>query len=311
MFVSEGLVEQHIHGCFGIDFMSCTKDEMLDAAKGLAKCGVTAFFPAVMTDELSKIKERIAVIKSAAAVKCTNAAEIAGIYLEGPFINPDKAGIHEKKHIQPLDTGIFKEIEDEIIKIAVIAPELDKKGKFAKYLKSKNIKVSAGHTLAVDLKGTEQVTHLYNAMGALHHRNPSTAVSALLNDNIYAELIADSKHVSDEVLKLTFKFKPLDKIFLISDALPMAHSALLQQQFAGQMIYNKNGSLVSADGTLAGSSMLLCDIVKNLADKKILTLKEAVKAASFNQLKHHKLQNRLRVCWEKNTAVCSEFIKVN
>lgn len=303
MFISEGLVEQHIHGAFGIDFMTCTLEEVLKTAQELAKCGVTAFFPTVMTDNLNKIKERIAVIKKASQIKSEKSAQIAGIHLEGPFINPEKSGIHQKEYIQPLNVEIFKQIEDDIIKIVTLAPELDLKGEFITYLKKKNIKISIGHSLGSDLTKVNQVTHLYNAMAGFNHRTPSTVVSALFNDEIYTEIIADSKHVSDEVLKITFRQKPIEKLLLISDALPLAHSTKTEHIFAGQPIFNKNGNLVSKDGTIAGSSMLLCDIIKNIADKKLLTLKQAITAASVNQLKYHNIKNNLKVYWNDNNEI--------
>ena len=313
MFISEGLVEQHIHGAFGIDFMNCSKDELIEAAKQLAQLGVTAFFPTIMTDNILKIKERIDIIKKAMQIKEEKIAQIAGIHLEGPFINPEKSGIHEKKYIQPLNIDIFKEIEDEALKIVTLAPELDLNGKFIKYLKSKNIKISAGHCNCSDLSKVNQVTHLYNAMGAFNHRTPSTVVSSLINDEIFTEIIADSKHVNDDVLKITFKQKPINKILFISDALPLAHSNKQEHIFAGQTIYNKNGNLVSNDGTIAGSSMLLCDIIKNVVNKKLFTLNEAIKVSSTNQLKYHSLKNNLKLCWNKKTNLITnvEFIKIN
>lgn len=309
MYISDGLVEQHIHGAFGYDFMNCRVDDVLLVAEKLAMCGVTAFFPTIMTDDLKIIKERIFVIKQAMQMQKKNSAQIVGVHLEGPFINPEKSGIHEKKFILPLDVELFKQIEDEIIKIVTIAPELDVNGDFVNYLKSKKIKVSVGHSVASDLSNASQVTHLYNAMGTFSHRGNSTVVSALVNDDIYVEIIADSMHVSDDVLKITFKQKLLEKILLISDALPLAHSDIPQTIFAGETIYNKNGKLTNKDGVLAGSSMLLCDIVKNLADKNILKLKEAVCAASSNQLNYHNILNNLKVHWtDSNTIEKVEFI---
>ncbi len=309
MYISDGLVEQHIHGAFGYDFMDCSVDEVLIVAEQLAMCGVTAFFPTIMTDDLSIIKERISVIKEAMQKQKKNSAQIVGVHLEGPFINPEKSGIHEKKFILPLDVELFKQVENELIKIVTVAPELDVKGDFVNYLKSKKIKVSVGHSIASDLSNAEQVTHLYNAMGTFSHRGNSTVVSALVNNNIYAEIIADSMHVSEDVLKITFKQKSLDKILLISDALPLAHSDIEQKNFAGELIYNKNGKLVNKNGVLAGSSMLLCDIVKNLADKNILKIEEAVCAASSNQLNYHNLSNHIKVHWnDLNIIEKIEFI---
>ena len=154
-----------------------------------------------------------------------------------------------------------------------------------------------------------QVTHLYNATGTFSHREKSTVVSALTDDNIYVEIIADSMHVSDEVLKMTFRQKALENILLISDALPLAHSENKEQIFAGQKIYNKDGKLVNLDGVFAGSSMFLCDIIKNLADKNLLTLKDALVCASSNQLKIHNISSNLKVCWSsQNTIDKIEFI---
>lgn len=307
MYISEGLVEQHIHGAFGIDFMSCTIEEMLEVAKKLSKYGVTAFFPTIMTDDLNIIKERLSVVKKATELQTDKMAQIVGVHLEGPFINPNKSGIHDKKYIQPLTVDLYKKIEDEIIKIVTLSPELD--DGLIDYLKSKGIKVSAGHCEASDLSKVEQVTHLYNAMGSFSHRENSTVVEALTNNNIYTEIIADSMHVSDKVLNITFKQKQQEKILLISDALPLAHSERTELIFAGQTIYNRNGKLVNTEGTFAGSSMLLCDIVKNVVDKNLLKIEDALICASSNQLKYHNLKSNLKVYWNSfNTIEKVEFV---
>ena len=300
--ISECIVEQHIHGAFEIDFMSCSVDELLFLSEKLLSCGVGYFFPTIMTDEISNIKKRIDVVKKAKELQNAEMAQIAGIHLEGPFINCEKAGIHDKKYIQSLDLETYKQIEDDIIKIVTLAPELDNDLKLINYLKSKGVKVSAGHCIASDLSQVNQVTHLYNAMATFSHRENSTVVSALLGD-VFVELIADSLHVSDDVLKITFKQKNIDKILLISDALPLAYSNKEMQVFAGQDIYNKNGKLVNKQGVFAGSSMLLADMIKNLVDKNILKLKDALICASSNQLKYHNLKNNLKVHWNNYNEI--------
>ena len=256
-----------------------------------------------MTDNINIIKEQINVIKEEKRKKKKFSAEIVGIHLEGPFINPEKSGIHDKKYIQQLDVSIYKQIEDDIIKIVTLAPELDENEKFISYLLGKGIKVSAGHCIGTDLSKANQVTHLYNAMGTFSHRGKSTVVSALADDNLYTEIIADSMHIDDDVLKLTFKIKPRDKVLLVSDALPLAHSDKKEHIFAGQKIYNKNGKLVNKDGVFAGSSMLLCDIVKNLADKDIIKFEDAIQFASSNQLKYHNIHNNIKVYWNETFKI--------
>lgn len=308
MIISNGLVEQHIHGAFGVDFMNCTCSELLFVAEELINYGVCAFFPTIMTDDLNIIKDRIALINEAKKKQNDKMAQIVGIHLEGPFINPEKSGIHNKKFILPLDVNLYKKIDHEIIKIITIAPELDKTGNFIDFLKTKNIKISMGHSLCSNLSDCNQVTHLYNAMGAFSHRGNSSVVSALSCENIFCEIIADSMHINDEVLNLTFKLKSPDKIILISDALPLAHSTKTQMIFSGETIYNKNGKLVNKDGVFAGSSLLLCDILKNLADKNILDLETAIKCGSDNILKYHNIKNKLQIYWENNKISKTEFI---
>lgn len=307
--VTTGLVEQHIHGAFGIDFMTCTVDELLFVAKELVKYGVCAFFPTIMTDDFDVIKKRINVVKEAQRRADKRMAQIVGVHLEGPFINPQKAGIHNKSYVAPLTIENYSKIDDEIIKIVTFAPEMDKDGSFTSYLKSKHIKLSAGHTIATDLDDVQQVTHLYNAMGTFTHRGPSTIVSALTNDNIYIELIADSMHVDDDVIVMTLKQKPIEKVILISDALPLSHSDKFEMMFAGQKIYNNNGFLTNSHGTFAGSSMLLADIIRNLVYKKLLSKEDAIKAASSNLLNYHHIENTLNVFWnDLNKIERVEFI---
>jgi N-acetylglucosamine-6-phosphate deacetylase len=289
--------------------MTCSVDELLFVAKELTKYGVCAFFPTIMTDDFDVIKKRINVVRQAKRKAKKRIAQIVGVHLEGPFINSQKAGIHNRHYISPLTIENYSKIDDEIIKIVTFAPELDQDGSFIEFLKSKNIKLSAGHSVATNLDDVNQVTHLYNAMGSFTHRGPSTIVSALTNDNIFIELIADSMHVDDDVLRMTLKQKPIEKVLLISDALPLAHSAEFEMTFAGQKIYNNKGFLTNADGTFAGSSMLLADIVKNLVYKKLLTKEDAIKAASSNLLNYHNIDNTLNVFWnDLNIIERVEFI---
>ncbi len=298
--ISSALVEQHIHGAFGYDFMTCSLEDFKDVSRLLFNCGVGYYFPTIMTDNLNVIKERISIVKKAMSIQSSDYAQIVGVHLEGPFISPEKAGIHDKKYIQPLIVDAYKQIEDEIIRIVTLAPELDEG--LIPYLKEKNVKISAGHSIASDLSAVSQVTHLYNAMGVFSHREPSTVVSAL-NSDVKVELIADSMHVCDDVLNITFKQKSIEQVLLISDALPLAHSDKKEHIFAGQSIYNIHGKLQNKDGVFAGSSMLLCDIVKNLVNKGLLNLEDALTCASSNQLKYHNLNNNLNVYWNNANEI--------
>ena len=256
-------IEQHFHGAFGVNFSNCKTEDVLYVAKKMKENGIGGIFPTLVTDTVENIKKQTEVIKQAAAKQTDDMAKIYGIHLEGIFINPLKKGIHDEKLFLEPSIENYKLVEDDFIKIVTLAPELAAKG-LVDYLNSKGIKVQAGHCTGGNLTGCTGVTHLFNAMSGITHRGESTALSALTNDDIYVEIIADGVHVSDEALKLVFKSKPINKILLVSDCLSCAGTAPCEFEFAGEKIYYDGKKATSKDGTLAGSSTLLTDIIKRL-----------------------------------------------
>lgn len=260
------LIEQHFHGCFGIDFNTASPDDILFLSKEILKYGIGGIFPTIVTDSIENTKHAISNIKEAAKRQTPDMAKIFGIHLEGIFLNPEKKGIHNPKHFLVPTIENYKLIEDDLIKIVTLAPEnIPSKDFILEYLKEKNIKIQAGHCIGGNLNGCTGVTHLFNAMSGITHRGSSTALSALICDNIYTEIIADGIHVSDEALKLVFKTKPIDKVILISDCLPCTKNSDIKEFFfADEKVYYDGQKATSKDGTLAGSTALLPDIIKRL-----------------------------------------------
>ncbi len=282
---TNALIEQHIHGGFGIDFATCETNDYIEFAKKILNYGVCGFFPTLATDNIENIKQQCNKIQAAMELQKTTdepMAKILGIHLEACFLNPQKKGIHNEKQLLTPTVENFQLIENNAIKIVTLAPELDKDFTLCKYLKNKGIRVSAGHCCATDLTEVEQVTHLYNAMGTFSHKEPSTVTRALADDRIYTEIIADGKHVQDDVLKITFRTKPLDKIILISDALPITHSELESMEFCSKTVYLQDGKAVDSNGTMAGSTAFVSDIIKRLVKSDLLDLQTAVNMASDN-----------------------------
>lgn len=303
---TNALIEQHIHGGFGIDFAKCNAREYLEFSKKIIKYGVCAFFPTLATDTVDNLKRQIEEIKSAIKLQESEAepmAKILGIHLEACFINPTKKGIHDENQLLKPSIENYSKLEDEAIKIVTLAPELDENNELCKYLKNKGVRVSAGHCIATDLSHVDQVTHLYNAMGNFSHREPSTAVSALAKDEIAAELIADFKHVQKDVLKITFRTKPLSKIILISDALPITHSEKESMEFCNKTVFMKNGKAVDEKGTIAGSTTFVADIIKGLVQEKLVDLETAVSMASSNISYVSKQDSK--IYWDENYNVCA------
>lgn len=258
------LIEQHIHGCFGINFNTASVDEIILLTKKIFEYGIGGIFPTIVTDSIENTKRAIENIKEASMKQKSGMAKILGIHLEGIFLNPVKRGIHNRHHFLPLTEDNFRLIEDDFIKIVTLAPELDET--LINYLTYKDIKIQAGHCIGGNLAHCSGVTHLFNAMSGITHRGNSTALSALINDNIYTEIIADGIHISDEALKLAFKAKPKEKIILISDCLPITKSDVKEMTFSDEKVYYDGIKATSKEGTLAGSTALLPDIIKRLAN---------------------------------------------
>ena len=287
------IIEQHFHGAFGVDFNKANVNDVLYLSKEILKYGIGGIFPTIVTDSVENTKHAISVIKSAASRQTNEMAKILGVHIEGIFINPEKKGIHNPEHFLPVSVDNYRLIEDDFIKIVTLAPELD--CGLIDYLKEKNVKVQAGHCVGGNLTGCCGVTHLFNAMTGITHRGTSTALSALIDDDIYTEIIADGVHVSDDALKLLFKVKPEDKILLISDCLPCTKSDLKEFIFADEKVYYDGNRAASAEGTLAGSTTLLHDIIKRL--NKIGLFNPKFIGNSYN---YHNIDISGFVEWDEN-----------
>ncbi len=292
------MIDQHLHGAFGVDFNTAKNvDEIFFVAENLRKIGVGGFFPTLVTDSVQNIKRQVQIIKKAAA-SCDS---VLGVHLEGIFINSLKKGIHNPDHFMELTVDNYRKIEDDFIKIVTLAPELDKG--LIDYLKEKGIKVQAGHCTGGDLSRVDGVTHTFNAMSGVVHRGKSTALSALIDDNLYAEVIADGVHVSDDALRLFFKSKPADKVLLISDALPITYSNIKETVFADSKIYYDGEKAASADGTIAGSTTLLDKIVKILVQKKLFR-KEFI----TNVYTYHNLSSKGKILWDDDGNIIEVIV---
>ncbi len=294
------LIEQHFHGCFGIDFNKAKIDDILHLSKEILKYGIGGIFPTIVTDSAENTKHAISVIKEAAQRQTHDMAHILGIHLEGVFINPEKKGIHNPEHFMKPSIENYKLIEDDFIKIVTLAPELDEG--LIDYLSYKNVKIQAGHCIGGNLNGCTGVTHLFNAMSGVTHRGESTALCALINNDIYTEIIADGIHVSDDALKLVFRTKPQDKIILVSDSLPITKSTLKKTVFADERIYYDGIKATSKDGTIAGSTTILPDIIKRLHSRGLFN-PEYIN----NPYKYHNIDLKGFVEWDENWNIVNIY----
>ncbi len=285
------IIEQHFHGAYGVDFNKASVNEIKMLSQKLRNDGICGFFPTLVTDSVENTRKQIDVIKKASK-ECSG---ILGIHLEGIFINPIKKGIHNVEHFMALTIENYKKLEDDFIKIVTLAPELDEG--LISYLKSKHVKVQAGHCVgwADREKKPDGVTHMFNAMAGISHKEQSTSLSAIIDDDVYTEIIADGVHVHDDTLKLLFKTKPEDKVLLVSDALPIAHSDIKETIFADSLIFYDGKEARSGSGTLAGSTKLIPDIIKILGKKNMFKPKYIE-----NSYKYHNIEPNGELVWDEN-----------
>ena len=287
-------IEQHFHGCYGVDFNTASTEDVLDLSHKILKEGIAYIFPTLVTDSVDNLKRQISRIKKAAENQTSDMAKICGVHLEGVFLNPAKKGIHDESLFLKPSVENFSQLEDDFIKIITIAPELADDDLFD-YLRNKGIKIQAGHCVGTDLSKCDGTTHTFNAMGTFSHKTSSTVASALIKDDLFSEVIADGVHVTDDALRVLFKTKQMNKIILVSDCLPCTHSEIHEFEFAGTKIYFDGKKATSKSGTLAGSTMLLPDIVKVLAKKDLFNRQHISNAYDY-----HKLDSRGEIEWDED-----------
>lgn len=285
-YLSSGFIDLHIHGSFGIDLMSATKSEIKKMSKRLLSVGTTSFLPTIMTASYDQIKKVISNIKTIAE----DDNNIVGINLEGPLLNPKKAGAQNKSYMKEIKLKLFEQY-NKLIKIVTVAPEVHGADKLIKKLRSLNIVASMGHTDASYEKsingfknGISLATHLFNGMRGIHHRDIGAAGAALIED-ISIELIVDGIHISKPMLELIFQIKDTDKIILITDAQPAALYQGNEIKFNDKKVFLKDGSARFEDGTLAGSVLSIHKAVKNMVEFTNLSLPEIFNMATLNPAK--------------------------
>ncbi len=275
--VYPGLIDIHTHGCMGLDTMDAN---LKDMPYFYAKSGVTAYLPTTMTASFEAIKKITDTDTSA-----LKGAEILGFHLEGPYIAEKYKGAQNEKYIQKPDLESFKKFKN--VKMVTIAPELEGSLEF---IKNCECVVSLGHTgadyeiaiKAIDA-GAVCLTHTFNAMPPIHHRNPAL-IGAASDKNIYAQVICDGLHIHPAAIRMLYKIFGSDKMVLISDSMRATGLSDGCYDLGGQEVFVKDNSARLADGTLAGSISTLLNCVK-CAVKFGISEIEAFKMASYTPAK--------------------------
>lgn len=223
-------------------------------------------------------------------------SNIRGIHMEGPYLNPELKGAMNSDYLwKPSVESFIKmwKASQGNLKLMTIAPELPGALDVIREASFRGVVCSIGHSKApyevIDQainQGAAQITHMFNAMGQLHHRTPGVALAALLRDELKIQLIADTYHVHPAAMELLFKYKTPKGIILITDSIRVGglHEGETSQ-FSDQKVTVKGNKAVMEDGTIAGSTLTLNKAVKNVIEVTGVSLTDAVRMATVNGAK--------------------------
>jgi len=277
--LAPGFVDLQVNGIDDIDVAHARGDEWerLDAL--LVAQGTTAWCPTLVTAPLESYAGRLAAI-AAAQARHGARPEIVGAHLEGPFLG-GAPGAHRRDLIIEPDLAWIRALPD-LVALTTLAPEARHATDAIEEFTRMQVVVSLGHSTAtlaesVDAvdSGARLVTHLFNGMGALHHREPGLLGAALTDDRLTISLIADLVHVHPAAIRLAFAAKGAARVALVTDAVAWKRGAV-----GGTPLHVADGAPRLADGTLAGSMLTMDRAVANVVSRCEVGLEDALRAAS-------------------------------
>lgn len=284
-----GLIDIHFHGCMGYDFCDGTGEAIEHMAEYEASQGITSMVPATMTlaqEELARI------MTAAGAYENKKGARLAGINMEGPFLNEEKKGAQDGRYIRCCDMDMYEDFQRRsrgLIRLVDLAPETEGAMEFLQAVRGE-VTLSLAHTCAdyetadrALKNGATHVTHLYNAMPPFSHREPGVIGAAYDNKGTFVELICDGIHIHPAVVRATFDLFGSERIVLVSDSMRAAGLQDGQYTLGGQAVTVEGKRAVLTDGgAIAGSVTNLADCLRTAVQEMGIPLEQAVACATQN-----------------------------
>lgn len=289
-YVTPGLVDLQLNGGPACSFWeSPTADEVERLCDHLVTAGVTTFLPTLITADIAHIRKNLEFLEQLGVGKNRSAgasygmvgrckSRMPGVHLEGPCLSPLRPGVHPPQWLQPLNRAVADELICPSVVMMTVAPELDPSGEVVNYLANREIVISLGHSNATFEeanqafdRGVAMITHTYNAMPPLNHRAPGAVMAALLDDRVSCAIICDGLHVDPAAVKLLLKCKGVDRVILVTDA----------------------AQIGTTGGGLVGSSIDLCDAVRNLVAWRAASFADAIKMATLNPSRSLKVEDKV------------------
>jgi N-acetylglucosamine-6-phosphate deacetylase len=291
-YLCPGLVDVHVHGWGGHSAMG-DRAALDGMARALLRHGVTSFLPTAVTAPIDQLDAFAGRVRSWLASAPEDGAQPLGFNLEGPFLAQARRGAHDPAFLVTPAEVPLERLSPlvESLRVTTVAPELPGALDLVAWLSARGVRVSIGHSAATFdearagyAAGAVTTTHLFNAMTGVDHRAPGVAVAALLDDEVYVELIADGIHVVPALWPLITRLKPADRLLLVSDAIAPAGTGdgrgmvgTLEVEVVGERV------TLAGTSTLAGSVLALDKAVRNMVHAGT-SLPAAVAAASRNPL---------------------------
>ncbi len=289
LVVAPGFVDIHVHGGGGHDVLEGTCEAVAAMCQAHARHGTTSM---LLTTMAAPHEDLVGAVRAAADVarRGTGGAQVLGVHLEGPWVNPDSRGAQPADVIRPPDVAELArliEASGGLVRLTTVAPELDGAMEFIEAAHRRGVRVSLGHSLAsfedvarAVRAGATHVTHAFNAMRGLHHRSPGMAGAMLACDDLTTEAILDGFHLHPAAATILYRCKGRNRLALITDATMAAGMPEGEYELGGQRVLYEGGAVRLPDGSLAGSALTLDRAVRRAVDDLGVCLADAVAMAS-------------------------------
>ncbi len=291
--VIPGLVDVHSHGNSGFDFSDGDYAGLVEMARYYARCGVTSFAPASMTLPYEVLSKAFATAKQITEEQPQGCARLMGIQMEGPYFSYKKRGAQNADYLKEPDFEGFRKLYEDcggLVRIVDIAPELPGAADFVAQAREL-CTVSIAHTdsdydhaHAAVQAGVTHLTHLYNAMPGIHHRNPGVIPACAESPNVQAEIICDGQHIHPASVRLAFAMFPQRMILVSNSGRCAGLPDGSKFELGGQDAWLRDGVARLADGTIACSAANLWQCLVNTISWNI-PAEEAIRAATWNPAK--------------------------
>jgi N-acetylglucosamine-6-phosphate deacetylase len=287
-----GFVDVQVNGAGGVLFNDGpTADAALAIAAEARRGGTTSVLPTLMTDHPPLLRQAC---EAAIAAAARPGGGVIGVHLEGPFISPERPGVHRPERmrlLEPADVDLMVATAGKLAPrgrlLVTLAPERVDDKDLAR-LAAAGVVIAAGHTAASVERtraalaaGVRGFTHLFNAMPPMLARAPGPVAAALADPDAWCSLIGDGVHVHPDLLRLVVAVKPRGKVVLVTDAMPLTGTDATSFALFGRTVLRQGGRLVTEDGILAGADIDMAASVRNCVQLVGLPLAEALRMASL------------------------------